>query len=61
MNFNFGGGYGLFLLLPLLYIALIVYFVLRFLRAIERGADAHERIADALSRMDIRGNGGGPV
>ncbi len=58
MNFGNGGMFGFFWLLPLLYIALVIYFVLRLLRAIERGVDAHERIAQELARFDVRGGGG---
>jgi uncharacterized membrane protein len=64
MNFAMPGTYGLFFLLPLLYILLLVYFVLRFLHAMERGVAAHERIADELGRLstgslrDSTGGGG---
>ena len=51
MNFAMPGTYGLFILLPLLYVLLVIYFVLRFLHAMERGVAAHERIADELARL----------
>lgn len=39
------------LLLPLVWFGIVIYFVLRFLRAFERGVDAHERIARELGRL----------
>ena len=57
MNFNFPASIGMFYLLPVLYIAVVVYFVLRFLRAIERGVAAHERIAQHLTHSNVTGPG----
>ena len=49
MNWAFGGAPSLMLLIPLISWAVSIYFILRFLRAFERGVRAHERIADALA------------
>lgn len=49
MNFSFNGAPGLMVLIPLISWAVSIYFILRFLRAFERGVRAHERIADSLS------------
>lgn len=49
MNLSFDGAPGLMFLIPLISWAVSLYFILRFLRAFERGVRAHERIADSLS------------
>lgn len=54
MPYNFFGTAGA--LFVLLYIAFIVYCVLRFLNAVDRGVAAHERMAQELSR--VAGKGG---
>jgi len=41
----------LLLLLPVVVWLVVLYLLVRFLRAFERGVDAHERIADALTRQ----------
>ena len=48
MNFGFGS---VFLLIPVVVWLVALYLLLRFLRAVERAAYAHERIADALARQ----------
>ena len=50
MNFGMGGMPFLIILLWLGGWILGFYIIFRLLRAIERGVDAHERIADALAR-----------
>ncbi len=55
MNFHVNGGGLWVLFFPLVYIALVIYFVLRFLHAMERGVAAHERIADELGRLQAGG------
>jgi hypothetical protein len=42
------------LLLPLAWWLIVIYFVLRFLRAFERGVDAHETVARELGRLARR-------
>jgi len=59
MNFHVNGGAVWVLLLPLVNLALLIYFVLRFLHAMERGVAAHERIADELGRIRNDGTRGG--
>lgn len=49
MNLSFNDGPGVLLLIPVISWVVTLYFILRFLRAFERGVQAHERIADALS------------
>jgi hypothetical protein len=64
MNFGIGSAPVLLLLLPVVVWLVVLYLLVRFLRAFERGVDAHERIADVLtrqaasprSRPDERGN-----
>jgi hypothetical protein len=51
MNFQVNGPGAWVILLPLLNLVLIIYFVLRFLRAMERGVAAHERIANELGEL----------
>jgi hypothetical protein len=52
MNFGFSS---VFLLIPVVVWLVALYLLLRFLRAVERAAYAHERIADALaSQQAIR-------
>jgi uncharacterized membrane protein len=45
-----GFPFSLLMLLPVLFWAVSLYLMLRFLRAIENGVRAHSRIADALER-----------
>ena len=55
MNFGMPGLPFLPFLLMLVWLGvwiLGIYLVVRFLRAIERGVDAHERIAHALERRN---------
>ena len=49
MNWLFNGAPGLMFLIPIISWAVSLYFIVRFLRAFERGVRAHERIADALA------------
>ena len=49
MSWSFNGAPGLMFLVPLISWIVSLYFILRFLRAFERGVRAHERIADELS------------
>ena len=51
MNIGFGGASALVFLLPVVVWLVALYLLIRFLRAFERGVDAHERIADALARQ----------
>ena len=48
MNFGFSSA---FLLIPVVVWLVALYLLVRFLRAFERAAYAHERIADALTRQ----------
>lgn len=58
MNWSFNGAPGLMFLIPLISWAVSLYFILRFLRALERGVRAHERIADSLApSSSSRGKG----
>ena len=50
MNFAMNGAPFLFILFSFGGWILGIYIVFRLLRAIERGVEAHERIADALAR-----------
>ena len=49
MNFSLNGASGIMLLIPVVVWLIWLYIVLRFLRAFERGVQAHERIAGALA------------
>jgi hypothetical protein len=49
MNLSFDGAPGLMFLVPIIAWAVSLYFIVRFLRAFERGVRAHERIADSLA------------
>jgi hypothetical protein len=49
MNFSLNGGSGFMFLIPVIVWLIWLYFIVRFLRAFERGVQAHERIANALS------------
>jgi len=49
MNWSFNGAPGLMFLIPIISWAVSLYFIIRFLRAFERGVRAHERIADSLA------------
>ena len=51
MNFGFSGAPLLLLLLPVVVWLVVLYLLVRFLRAFERGVYAHERIADALTKQ----------
>ena len=63
MNLTFADAPGLLLLLPLVWWGIVIYFVLRFLRAFERGVGAHEDIARELrvlaTRLEARDRTGG--
>lgn len=48
MNFNLIDAPGFLLLLPIVWWGVVIYFALRFLRALERGVGAHEDIAREL-------------
>lgn len=50
MSFNFTDAPMLLFLLPLVWWTIGIYFALRFLRAFERGVDAHVDIARELAR-----------
>jgi hypothetical protein len=49
MNWSFNGAPGFMFLIPLNSWAVSLNFIIRFLRAFERGVRAHERIADSLA------------
>jgi len=51
MNFGLGSAPALLLLLPVVVWLVVLYLLVRFLHAFERGVSAHERIADALTKQ----------
>lgn len=56
MNLSFNDAPGLVFLIPIISWAVSLYFIIRFLRAFERGVRAHERIADSLAASSSRSN-----
>jgi len=60
MNFSLNGASGIMLLIPVVVWLIWLYIVIRFLRAFERGVQAHERIAAALLSSPEAGRGSSP-
>jgi hypothetical protein len=54
MNVNFVDAPGLLLLLPLVWWGVVIYFIVRFLRAFERGVQAHEDLTRQLRLLGER-------